>query len=69
MKIIMYPILFSWLLIACSKKSDPAPPPVPPDNTPTQYGTPFANVPDPADAVIYQVNTRAFSVTGNFKEF
>ncbi|MGN6418202.1 MAG: alpha-amylase family glycosyl hydrolase [Pseudobacter sp.] len=69
MKHSMYPILLSWLLIACSKGGDPAPPPpvVPPDPTPAQYGTPFANVPEPADAVLYQVNTRAFSATGNFK--
>src|SRR5689334_10972840 len=69
MKHSMYPILFSWLLIACSKSGGQAPPPpvVPPDPTPAQYGTPFANVPEPADAVLYQVNTRAFSATGNFK--
>ncbi len=64
----MYTILFSWLLIACSKSSDtPVPPPAPPGNTPVQYGTPFAGVPDPADAVIYQVNMRAFSQQGNFQ--
>ena len=33
---------------------------------PPQYGTPFTNVPDPRDAVIYEVNIRAFSSTGNF---
>ncbi|WP_207494826.1 alpha-amylase family glycosyl hydrolase [Aridibaculum aurantiacum] len=33
---------------------------------PTQYGTPFANVPDRQDAVIYQVNMRAFSASSNF---
>ncbi|MFZ4056942.1 MAG: alpha-amylase family glycosyl hydrolase [Ferruginibacter sp.] len=31
-----------------------------------QYGTPFAGVPDGSDAVIYQVNMRAFSATRNF---
>ena len=34
--------------------------------TPPQYGTPFAGVPNREDAVIYQVNMRAFSQTGNF---
>lgn len=32
-----------------------------------QYGTPFANVPDRQDAIIYQVNMRPFSVQGNFQ--
>lgn len=31
---------------------------------PGQYGTPFAGVPDPRDAAIYQVNLRAFSENG-----
>ena len=30
-----------------------------------QYGTPYAGVPDPEDAVIYQVNLHAFSAAGN----
>lgn len=34
---------------------------------PGQYGTPFSNVPDRQDAVIYQVNMRAFSDAGNFQ--
>jgi len=33
----------------------------------TQYGLPFTNVPDPQDAVIYQVNLRAFSSEGTLK--
>ncbi|MBE0650774.1 MAG: alpha-glucosidase C-terminal domain-containing protein [Bacteroidales bacterium] len=32
-----------------------------------QYGTPFNGVPDPRDAVIYQVNMRCFSAAGNFQ--
>jgi glycosidase len=32
----------------------------------TQYGTPFSNVPSPENAVIYEVNIRAFSPGGNF---
>lgn len=33
---------------------------------PPQYGLPFAGVPDPRDAAIYQVNIRAFSEQGGF---
>ncbi|WP_339661920.1 alpha-amylase family glycosyl hydrolase [uncultured Polaribacter sp.] len=33
----------------------------------TQYGKIFTNVPDPQDAVIYQVNLRAFSPEGTLK--
>ena len=32
-----------------------------------QYGTPFTGVPDSRDAVIYQVNMRAFSAARNFQ--
>ena len=35
------------------------------ENVPPQYGVPFANVPDRPDAIIYQVNTRAFSTPSN----
>lgn len=63
-------ILLSWMIISCSKSNSPA------ENTtlitpivdvPVQYGTPFSQVPDPQDAVIYQVNTRAFSIGGKFQ--
>lgn len=33
---------------------------------PPQYGKPFKGVPDRRDVMLYQVNTRAFSKTGNF---
>lgn len=41
--------------------------PVEENNNYVQYGTPFANVPDRKDAIIYQVNMRVFSSTGNFQ--
>ncbi|WEK36991.1 MAG: alpha-amylase family glycosyl hydrolase [Candidatus Pseudobacter hemicellulosilyticus] len=66
MRTIMWTILLSWLLLGCSKDS-PAPFEPPVDNGPEQYGTPFARVPDPEDASIYQVNLRAFSKEANFK--
>ncbi len=34
---------------------------------PSQYGTPFDGVPDPRDAIIYQVNMRCFSTTRDFQ--
>jgi glycosidase len=34
---------------------------------PVQYGKPFAGVPDKRDVMIYQVNTRSFSKTGDLK--
>ncbi|MFC7670015.1 alpha-amylase family glycosyl hydrolase [Hymenobacter humi] len=57
-------------LVTGCKTSEPAPAPVTPPvtgiPTPPQYGTPFAGVPNREDAVIYQVNMRAFSQGGNF---
>ncbi len=59
------------LLAGCKKDAPSAPapvvvPPVTSTPTPSQYGMPFAGVPNREDAVIYQVNMRAFSQTGNF---
>ena len=55
------------LLAGCaSADPDPATPASPGPTTPPQYGTPFTGVPRPEDAVIYQVNMRAFSASGNF---
>src|ERR1700749_3857286 len=34
---------------------------------PPQYGRPFKDVPDARDVTLYQVNTRSFSQTGDFK--
>lgn len=67
--------LMMLLLLACSKGSQapaaPARPVTPPsqpvETAPDQYGTPFNKVPDAANAVIYQVNMRAFSATGDLK--
>ncbi|RSK37450.1 alpha-amylase family glycosyl hydrolase [Hymenobacter metallilatus] len=62
--------MMTGLLAGCSgkesdstKPADPSPPTTP---TPTQYGTPFAGVPDRQDAALYQVNMRAFSAGGKF---
>jgi glycosidase len=64
-------VLSLGLLAGCKDDApaapDPITPPVIPSTaTPPQYGTPFAGVPNREDAVIYQVNMRAFSQAGNF---
>lgn len=60
-------------LLAGCKPDVPVAPVTPPPTptspatpTPPQYGTPYAAVPDRQDAVMYQVNMRAFSQGGNF---
>lgn len=64
------PLLLVVGLLAGCKKDLPTPPApivvLPVSTTPPQYGTPFAGVPNREDAVIYQVNMRAFSAGGNF---
>ena len=70
-------VLAAGFLAGCKKDTPAAPAPVTPPTTPTtptapttpnsaQYGTPFAGVPNREDAVIYQVNMRAFSQSANF---
>ncbi|UAY51871.1 alpha-amylase family glycosyl hydrolase [Ferruginibacter albus] len=64
MKKLIVGSLFSLLLISCHK-DDFEPftyvelPPT--TDTSAQYGTPFAQVPDAKDAIIYEVNIRAFN--------
>lgn len=53
-------------LTACSKRTPPTLTVEPEKNEISQYGTPYVGVPDPVDAVVYQVNLRAFSATANF---
>jgi glycosidase len=55
-------------LLASCRPEEPQPPtdPIAITPTPPQYGTPFSGVPNREDAVIYQVNMRAFSQGGNF---
>jgi glycosidase len=61
--------ILSLIFLSCSKTEVPVSqitiPPFGPD--PSQYGTPFAKVPAPKDAIIYQVNMRAFSSAGNLQ--
>lgn len=64
----IFSFLISLFFLACGKQgtSLPDPPINPPSDEVEQYGTPFANVTDRQDAVIYQVNIRVFSPAGNF---
>jgi glycosidase len=61
MKIKYVPILFVAFLLACSKDSPPPDviTPIPPD-------TSFTNVPDTRDIIMYEINERAFSQSGDF---
>lgn len=62
-------LLTASLLTSCKSDSaadTPTPVTPPVSTTPAQYGTPFTGVPNREDAVIYQVNMRAFSQSGNF---
>jgi len=57
------------LLIGCKKSGSSGEEPQGPvviEQDAVQYGTPFSNVTDKQDAVIYQVNMRVFSQQGNF---
>jgi glycosidase len=72
-KILLQPALLfiTLVMISCSKTStvpsNPVTPNPPVSDVPEQYGTPFANVVDRQDAIIYQVNMRAFSSGSDFK--
>jgi hypothetical protein len=51
-------------LISCDKEVDDD---IIDDNPYEQYGTPFADVPDAQDIIMYEVNLRAFSSTGDLQ--
>jgi glycosidase len=61
--------IVALIFLSCSKTELPVSqitiPPLGPD--PAQYGIPFTNVPAPKDAIIYQVNIRAFSASGKLQ--
>lgn len=64
----LYLMALTAVLMSCKEPEVNIPPVVIPPNTDfVQYGTPFAAMPDPRDAVIYQVNIRQFSPTRNFQ--
>jgi glycosidase len=53
--------------ISCKKQSEPTPEPPAPEGKYQQYGTPFANVPETEDIIMYEVNMRAFSPGGDLQ--
>ncbi len=59
-------ICFACISLAACQKNETGPVQEPPvANDPQQYGTPFAEVPATPDMVMYEINQRAFSVSGN----
>ncbi|MBL0101819.1 MAG: hypothetical protein IPP49_18745 [Saprospiraceae bacterium] len=57
-------IVFSLFTTGCHKaETETIQPPT--KNDPEQYGTPFAEIPVTSDIVMYEINERAFSVSGN----
>jgi glycosidase len=60
-------LILITLLISC-EKSEPTTIETPStENDVNQYGTPFADIPAISDIVMYEINERAFSVTGDFQ--
>lgn len=56
------------LFNACKKdESTPEPELTSPSSSYTQYGTPFNNIPETEDVVMYEVNMRAYSAQGNLQ--
>lgn len=55
-------------MTSCEKDKVPTPTPIPTDPSGyIQYGTPYASMPETEDVVIYEVNLRAFSSTGDLQ--
>lgn len=73
MKQLIALLIFSWVLMAgltsCQKDDDATGLPSDDDLSPKyeQYGTPFDGVPAAEDVVMYEVNLRAFSSTGDLQ--
>jgi glycosidase len=61
---IAYTLILALAFISCSSSDDDA---KTSDSPYTQYGTSFEKMPSKEDAVIYQVNIRAFSQAGTLK--
>lgn len=57
------------IFVSCQKdKTNPTPPgPIPEDSLYQQYGIPFADIPENKDIVMYEVNLRAFSSSGDLQ--
>lgn len=57
--------LVALIAFACGTNDEPKV--VPPNDEYKQYGTPYANVPEVDEIVLYEVNTRAYSATADFQ--
>lgn len=67
-QLLLFVFIFAFVL-SC-KKDEEAPADIPPiieDSTYKQYGTPFDNIPNNDDIVMYEVNLRAFSTSGDLQ--
>ncbi|WP_264535846.1 alpha-amylase family glycosyl hydrolase [Flavobacterium sp. N1736] len=60
---IVYTLLLALAFVSCSSSDSDSTP----DSPYTQYGTSFDKMPNKEDAIIYQVNIRAFSQAGTLK--
>ena len=69
MRYLLNVCLILIVLTSCKKDKVPTPtPPIPTDPSGYhQYGTPYASMPATEDVVIYEVNLRAFSSTGDLQ--
>ncbi|UUF15753.1 MULTISPECIES: alpha-amylase family glycosyl hydrolase [Flavobacterium] len=61
----VYALLLAVAFVSCSSSDDDSD--KTPESTYTQYGAPFEKMPKKEDAIIYQVNIRAFSQAGTLK--
>jgi glycosidase len=57
----------AFALLACGGEDDVKKPITPVEEELKQYGVPFANVADPKNVVVYEVNIRALSESGDFQ--
>ena len=62
-----YIYIVTVMMLACSATDTEKVTPKPVDDEFKQYGTPFAAVPATEDIILYEVNTRAYSATGDFQ--
>ena len=62
---IVYALLLTLAFVSCSSSDNDSDSNTPPSYP--QYGTSFAKMPNKEDAIIYQVNIRAFSQAGTLK--
>ncbi len=61
----LYTFFFSAIVLFVSCKKEDSPNTPDPNGTYQQYGTPFEDIPDIEDIVMYEVNLRAFSPGGD----